>query len=83
MPEFDTDRAPLPVPLGRTAPRPSLARGAPMAAFVSQLLAARDHLPPQRARRLGSPENAVGAYARGARMAVRRMPQGFRKNLTV
>ncbi|MCW5722355.1 MAG: hypothetical protein KIS86_14545 [Devosia sp.] len=79
MPEFETDRPGLPVPLDVAAARPSLARSAPSAAFVSQLLAARDRLPPQRERRTASVERALGAYAQGSTIAQRRMPQGFRK----
>ncbi|MBD8067085.1 hypothetical protein IC608_16565 [Devosia sp. PTR5] len=81
MPETDT-QARLPVPLAAPAPRPSLARSHADAAFVGHLLAARDRLPPQRARRNASVEAAIGSYTQGARIAVRRMPQGYRKNLT-
>lgn len=81
MPDFDTDRPGLPVPLSIAAERPSLARSAPSAAFVSQLIAARDRLPPQRERRMASLDRAVGAYAQSATMTQRRMPQGFRKTV--
>lgn len=83
MPDVDTAKQTLPLALEPAAPRPSLLRHAPAAAFVSQLLAERAHLPPQRAKRRGSPEGAVGAYASGARIADRRMPAGFRKTLVV
>ncbi|ODT80080.1 MAG: hypothetical protein ABS76_18025 [Pelagibacterium sp. SCN 64-44] len=73
----------LPVAMSAAAPRPSLARSAPNAAFVSQLLAARDRQAPQRARRAVTPEGAAGAYGRGARMGERRMPMGYRKTLLV
>lgn len=79
MPEFETDRPGLPVPLSIAAERPSLARSAPTAAFVSQLLAARDRLPVQRERRMASMDRALGAYAQGSKITQRRMPQGFRK----
>ncbi len=78
-----TDGAALPVALGAAGARPSLARSGADAAFVSQLLAARDRLPPQRKRRLSSTEGAIGAYARGARMGERRMPMGYRKTVVV
>ncbi len=67
------------MPLTITLERPSLARSAPSAAFVSQLLAERDRLPPQRERRTASLDRALGAYAQGGRITQRRMPQGFRK----
>jgi hypothetical protein len=68
--------------LAPSGPRPSLARSSASAAFVSQLLAARDRLPPQRPRRNANAERALGAYGQSARSLIRRMPQGFRKNLT-
>lgn len=73
----------LPVPLQAARDRPSLARSQTGAAFVSQLLAARANLPPQRLRRRGSAEGAIGAYAHGATIAVKRMPAGYRKSVTV
>jgi hypothetical protein len=79
MPDHETDRSVMPVPLTITLERPSLVRTAPSAAFVSQLLAARDRLPPQRERRRTSLDTALGAYAQGGRITQRRMPQGFRK----
>ena len=71
----------LPVPTEPGRPRPSLARSQTAAAFVSQLLAARANLPPQRLRRRGSAEGAIGAYADGARVAIKRMPAGYRKTV--
>jgi hypothetical protein len=71
----------LPVRTGPAQPRPSLARSTAGAAFVSQLIAERDRLPPQRARRVGTPEGAIGAYSRGARLGERRMPAGYRTSV--
>ena len=82
MSEFDAIVAGLPVPLTPSAPRPSLVRSAPSAAFVSQLIAARDNMPTQRPRRTNSVDNALGAYNRGATIAVRRLPQGYRKSVS-
>lgn len=76
----ETDRTEL-VLLGQAGSRPSLAFSAPTAAFVSQLIAARAHLPTQRARRIGTAEGAVGAYGQTARLTQRRMPQGYRKTV--
>ncbi|HWV20531.1 MAG TPA: hypothetical protein VN036_05855 [Devosia sp.] len=83
MTEIETPRTQLPVPVNASGPRPSLAWSAPTAAFVSQLIAAREHLPPQRERRTASVDRAVGAYRQGAGIAVRRMPEGYRKTVVV
>lgn len=79
--QSETVSAPLPVAQGPAMPRPSLAFSAPTAAFVSQLIAARAHMPGQRARRNGTAEGAVGAYGQTARLTQRRMPQGYRKTV--
>ncbi len=81
MAEFDTEVRVLPVTLEARVSRPSMAPSSPDANFVSQLIAARAHLPPQRERRRTTPEGAVGAYAAGARIAVRRMPAGYRTHI--
>ncbi|MCY1560736.1 hypothetical protein D9M68_979080 [compost metagenome] len=62
-------------------PRPSLRRSETTAAFVSQLLAARANLAPQRARRRGNADGAIGAYADGATVVVKRMPLGYRTSI--
>ncbi len=79
----ETEKAVLPMALEPGGSRPSLARSTADAAFVSQLLAARDRLAPQRLRRMGSAERAIHAYGNGARIGERRMPAGFRKTLVV
>ena len=71
----------LPMLIEASRPRPSLARSQTGAAFVSQLLAARANLAPQRQRRRGTNEGAIGAYADSARTAIKRMPAGFRKSV--
>ncbi|SFV37089.1 hypothetical protein SAMN05216456_2742 [Devosia crocina] len=81
MSESETQRNLLPVPQAPAARQSSLSQGAPSAAFVSQLIAGRDRLPPQRERRLASLDRAVGAYRIGAGMAVKRMPEGYRKTI--
>jgi hypothetical protein len=81
MAQNDTDIVGLPVPLESAALRPSLMREQTTAAFVSQLLAARDRMAPQRERRRASPESAVGAYSDSAQRAVRRMPAGYRTTI--
>ena len=77
----ETKPAGLPVLIGASRPRPSLRRSEITAAFISQLLAAHGNLPPQRARRRGNAEGAIGAYADGARVTVRRMPAGYRTSI--
>jgi len=81
MPDFETKPAGLPMLIGAPRPRPSLHRSETGAAFVSQLLAARGNLVPQRARRRGNAEGAIGAYADGGRAAVKRMPLGYRTSI--
>ena len=81
MASSDTKQAGLPMLIGAPRPRPSLHRSETTAAFVSQLLAERNNLAPQRARRRGSAEGAIGAYDDGARVAVKRMPVGYRTSI--
>ena len=71
----------LPVPLLLAAPRP--VRGSAPAPFVSQLIAARSRLEAQRTRRRAPVDTALGAYAHGAQISVRRMPAGYRKSVIV
>jgi len=61
----------------RKQERIRLMRGAPSADFVSQMIAERDRLP-ERGAFAGT---AVGAYEAGSRIAVRRMPAGYRKSV--
>lgn len=58
-----------------------LAHTAPHADFISQLIAERQHLPPQRARRRAPVNEALAAYDNGARIADRRIPPGYRKTI--
>lgn len=81
MASSDTKPAGLPMLIGAPRPRPSLRRCETTAAFVSQLLAARANLAPQRTRRRGNAEGAIGAYADGARVVVKRMPLGYRTSI--
>lgn len=81
MAESETVLTGLPVAIEAPKPRPSLKRSEIAAPFVSQLLAERYNLPPQRARRRNTAEGAVGAYASGAQIAVKRMPVGYRTSI--
>ncbi len=73
----------LPVLVGRVGSRPSLVHSAPTAAFVSQLIATRERLSPQRGTYRDNAAGAVGAYGKGSVIADRRMPMGFRKTKVV
>lgn len=81
MAQSETEIGGLPVAIEASGPRPSLKRSDNAAAFVSQLLAERANLPPQRARRRNTAEGAVGAYASGAKIALKRMPMGYRTSI--
>lgn len=81
MSDFDIPRSGLPVTLEPARPRPSLLRNPIRAAFVSQLLVGRQHASPIRTRRHGTNERAIGAYASGAKVAVKRMPLGYRTTI--
>lgn len=61
--------------------RPSMARPSVRSDFLSQLIAERNRLPPQRNARRASPATAVDAYRSGRDMAVARMPQGYRTTI--
>ncbi len=82
MAKSPTQISGLPAVIGASRPRPSLLRSETTATFVSQLLAQRGDLAPQRARRRSTVEGAVDAYAEGAQIAVKRMPLGYRKSVT-
>lgn len=65
-------------------PRPERAipvRGVTPAPFLSQLIAARARITLQRERNRAPLGQALDAYAAGSAIAVRRMPQGFRKTV--
>jgi hypothetical protein len=67
---------------GPAAARPA-SRCIADAPFLSQLIAERQHLAPQRARRRAGVAEAVHAYSTGKAMSVRRLPQGYRKSMLV
>ena len=69
----------LPVALAHAAQRPLYHRIAPGAGFLSQLIAERQHLAPQRAKRRAPVAQAVDAYRIGGSATVVRMPAGYRK----
>ncbi len=58
--------------------RVALPRGTPKAAFISQLIAERYRLAPQRTRRQAPLDTVVRSYDEGTQIAVRRLPAGYR-----
>jgi len=70
----------LPVAID-ASPRFSSYRGAPKAAFVSQLIAERHHMATQRARRQMPVAEVLRTYDAGGKIAVRRMPPGYRMDV--
>ena len=68
----------LPVALDAPRARLTLVHTPAHADFLSQLIAERQHLAPQRERRRAPVGQAVDAYANGSKIAVRRMPAGYR-----
>ena len=52
----------------------------PRAAFISQLIAERYHLAPQRQRSRAPLDIALGCYETAEHQTVRRMPPGYRKS---
>ena len=54
-----------------------------LSSFASQMIAERYHLPPQRQIYRASVTVALQSYEEGARKAIRRVPSGYRRALTV
>lgn len=78
MSEVDAKALPVPVaPRRRIHPR----GGQPKAAFLSQLIAERYRLDPQRERRQAPLVEALRRYDAGEHIDDRRMPAGYRMTL--
>lgn len=58
-------------------------RARPEPEFLSQLIAARDHLAAQRVKRQATPLEALRTYDEGGRLRVRRLPPGYRTDILV
>eukprot|EP01035_Chromulina_nebulosa_P037740 gene37740-biopygen24996 len=80
MRQFDTLRGRLPATTQAGAGFSSY-RGAPGSAFLSQLIAERHHLATQRARRRAPVAVALSTYDAAGRIAVRRLPAGYRMDV--
>lgn len=68
----------LPMVIGTPKSRPSLSRYDLPASFVSHLIAARDQMGHQRAKRRAPANIALNAYAASRKATIRRMPAGYR-----
>jgi hypothetical protein len=80
MRHIDTLSGQLPV---ATAPGSGFSswRGAPKAAFLSQLIAERHHLATQRARRQAPVADVLRTYDAGGKIAIKRLPAGYRMDV--
>ena len=75
--EFEELVSGLPAVTTPLSAEPSFARPETIPEFLSQLIAERDRLPPQRLRRRAPLSAALSAYGEGERRDVRRLPKGF------
>ena len=80
MRQIETMKALVALPTD-TRPGYSSYRGAPKAAFLSQLIAERHHLDAQRLKRQAPVAQVLRTYDAGGRLAVRRLPPGYRMDL--
>jgi hypothetical protein len=83
MRQFEPLGRQLPVATGPGTGFSSSYRGAPKAAFLSQLIAERHHLATQRTRRQAPVVQALRTYDAGGKITVRRLPPGYRMSLDV
>lgn len=81
MRQFEPVGSHLPVATGPGTGFSSSWRGSPRAAFLSQLIAERHHLATQRTRRQAPVGEALRTYDAGGRIAVRRVPPGYRMSI--
>lgn len=72
----------LPVLIGQVGERRQHGQQRVRSDFASQLIAARDHMPVQRARRRVEDDTAAHAYGRTARLGERRVPAGYRLSVS-
>ncbi len=72
----------LPVVFGNRQERRPFHRTGVKSDFASHLIAAREQVPTQRARRRASETDVVVAYDRSAKLAERRLPVGYRLSIS-
>ena len=80
MRQFDTLSGQLPVATGAGTGFSSF-RGAPRAAFLSQLIAERHHMATQRARRQAPVADVLRTYDAGGKIGIKRLPAGYRMDV--
>ena len=80
MPRIERNSQGLPMALNAGA-RSRLFRAAPRVGFLSQLIAERHHMAPQRARRQAPLSEVLQTYDAGGRIAERRLPPGYRMDV--
>lgn len=86
MSQVDTVSRNLPVPIDVGARQTFFGRsdrGAPKTEFLSQLIAERDRMAPQRVHRRASPMEVLRVYDAGGKLRVLRLPPGYRLNVAV
>jgi hypothetical protein len=71
----------LPAPREKIVVHGGLDLAPPTAAFLSQLIAERDHMAPQRVRRRAPVATALLSYHGTAILTPPRLPPGYRKSL--
>lgn len=86
MSQVDTVSRNLPVPIDVGTRRAFFGRadrGAPKTEFLSQLVAERDRMAPQRIHRQATPMEVLRVYDAGGKLKVLRLPPGYRLNVAV
>jgi hypothetical protein len=82
MRQIETPIPSLPVALNNR-PRSFTRRDETPVAFLSQLIAERHHLAPQRAKRRAPVGDVLRTYDAGGRISDRRLPPGYRMSRDV
>ncbi len=78
--QIDTTYRTMPAATGSGA-RFSSYRQSPKPEFLSQLIAEREHLATQRAKRQATPLEVLRVYDAGGKLKVLRVPPGYRTNV--
>lgn len=80
MPQIETTYRSLPAAAGAGS-RYSSFRQATRPEFLSQLIAERDRLAPQRVKRQATPLEVLRVYDAGGKLKALRIPPGYRTNI--
>lgn len=78
--QIDTTYRTMPAATGAGS-RFSSYRQSPKPEFLSQLIAEREHLAPQRLKRQATPLEALRVYDAGGKLKILRVPPGYRTNI--